>query len=197
MTQRFDAREGEVADQIQDYNVDTLTNWGLAEITPDYDTLGGSMYYRLIQRGVPGWFPYNSLHAMQPLFTRAMNETIAREIKTLPLYSTADPAPPRNKVLVQKYDTVMQIVTDPDTFRVPWSKPIVEAVPDRDLSGFMLAGDAEVNKTGRAAISKVFAKCGDLGAVTAKLVAGCGAERLQKSAFHLSATMDQIDIIRE
>lgn len=38
------------------------------------------MLYKLIQRGVPGWFPFHSLHVMQPMYTRKTNEQIARDI---------------------------------------------------------------------------------------------------------------------
>ena len=47
-----------------DYNVSNLTAWGFNEVQSDKDTLGGSMFYKLIQRGLPGWFPYNNLNIM-------------------------------------------------------------------------------------------------------------------------------------
>ena len=39
-----------------DYTVSSLTAWGMNEVQKDPKTLGGSMLYRLIQRGLPGWF---------------------------------------------------------------------------------------------------------------------------------------------
>lgn len=39
-----------------DYTVATLTPWGMAEIKQNYQTLGGSMLYRLIHRAFPKWF---------------------------------------------------------------------------------------------------------------------------------------------
>lgn len=68
------------------------------------------MFYKLIQRGVPGWFPYNSLHVMQLMFTRKMNETITRELKTIDQYTLDDPAPPRNPIIVTKNTTTIQLL---------------------------------------------------------------------------------------
>ena len=53
-----------------DYSVSTLTAWGMNEVQGDPKTLGKSMLYKLIQRGVPGWFPFNSISVMQPMYTK-------------------------------------------------------------------------------------------------------------------------------
>ncbi|PHH86123.1 hypothetical protein CDD83_10692 [Cordyceps sp. RAO-2017] len=66
-----------------DYSVANLTNWGYHEVQPDPKTLGGSVLYRLIQRGLPGWFPFNSVAVMQPFYTPEANERIARELGTM------------------------------------------------------------------------------------------------------------------
>ncbi|ORY68274.1 heme peroxidase [Pseudomassariella vexata] len=180
-----------------DFTVDTLTNWGLAEVTQDYDTLGGSMYYKLIQRTVPGWFPYNSLHVMQPLFTRARNEQIARSNGTIDLYTLDDPAPPRRRVILTKYDTVMKVLTDSTTFRTPWTPGIRAAVPDRDLTAFMVFGDGEANVASRKTLANIMRRCGDVVELTTGFVKEFGAECLKAATFHMTKTLDQVDIIRD
>ena len=40
-----------------DYNVSNLTAWGYNAVQQDYETLGGSIFYKLIRRGLPVWFP--------------------------------------------------------------------------------------------------------------------------------------------
>ena len=59
------------------------------------------MLDNLIQRGVPGRFPFNSLHVMQPMYTRKMNEQIARDMGTIELYTLDGLKAPHRLVVVR------------------------------------------------------------------------------------------------
>ena len=79
------------------------------------------MFYKLIQRTLPGWFPYNSLHVMQPMYTRKMNEQIARELGNISLYTMDDPAPPPRPVIITRLSTIKDLLADPTRLRVLWN----------------------------------------------------------------------------
>ena len=53
------------------------------------------MFYKLIQRALPGWFHLDSLHVMQLAFTKKARQTIAEDIGTIKQYTTPNPALPR------------------------------------------------------------------------------------------------------
>jgi hypothetical protein len=52
------------------------------------------MFYKLIQRTLPGWFSYNSIYATQPTYTPTRKMEIAREQGSLPMYSLNPPSSP-------------------------------------------------------------------------------------------------------
>lgn len=60
-----------------DWNVASLTAWGMREVTSDPDILKGSVFHRLWQRAFPGYFKYNSVLLWQPFYTPKMNLDIA------------------------------------------------------------------------------------------------------------------------
>ncbi|MCJ1308958.1 hypothetical protein MMC25_002613 [Agyrium rufum] len=62
-----------------DWNIGSLTAWGMREVTSDPSILKGSVFHRLFQRAFPGHFEFNSVHLWQPLYTPAMNIVLAKE----------------------------------------------------------------------------------------------------------------------
>jgi hypothetical protein len=62
-----------------DWNTNSLTSWGMKEVTPDNDTCKSSVFHRLIQRAFPEWFPYNSVQFFHPFYTRQTNARFAAE----------------------------------------------------------------------------------------------------------------------
>lgn len=62
-----------------DWNVGSLTAWGMKEVTYDPTISKGSVMHRLFQRAFPGTFKFDSLHLWQPFYTPAMNYLLARE----------------------------------------------------------------------------------------------------------------------
>jgi hypothetical protein len=90
----------------------------LRRLTKAHISLGGSMFHKLFQRALPNWFPYNSLHITQPMYTRKMNEQIAREIGTIDEYTLDDPSPPPKTVIVTKHSTITKLSKDQANFRI-------------------------------------------------------------------------------
>ena len=62
-----------------DWNTNSLTSWGMKEVTPDNEICKSSVFHRLIQRAFPGWFPYNSIRFFHPFYTAKQNAIFAKE----------------------------------------------------------------------------------------------------------------------
>ncbi|KAH7258995.1 heme peroxidase-domain-containing protein [Fusarium redolens] len=62
-----------------DWNTNSLTNWGMKEVTPDSDVLKSSMFHRLIQRAFPEWYPYDSIRFFHPFYTAEKNAELAKQ----------------------------------------------------------------------------------------------------------------------
>ncbi|KAK5110343.1 hypothetical protein LTR62_006051 [Meristemomyces frigidus] len=60
-----------------DWNTNSLTSWGMKEVTSDNEILKSSVFHRLIQRAFPGWFPYNSIRFFHPFYTAQQNAAYA------------------------------------------------------------------------------------------------------------------------
>lgn len=129
-----------------DFTVSNLTSWGMNEVTGDPKTLGGSMLYKLIQRGLPGWFPFNSVSVMQPMYTKAANIAIAKELKTLDQYTTNDPAPPKTPVVVNTWEGIKEVMTNTQSFPLGWGAVLDHVFyGKKDLSWFMVSFTIELS----------------------------------------------------
>lgn len=62
-----------------DWNTNSLTSWGMAEVSPDNNTLKSSVFHRLFQRAFPEWFPYDSIRFFHPFYTAATNAKFAEQ----------------------------------------------------------------------------------------------------------------------
>ena len=62
-----------------DWNTNSLTSWGMKEVTPDNDVLKSSVFHRLLQRAFPEWFPYDSVRFFHPFYTAETNAKFAQE----------------------------------------------------------------------------------------------------------------------
>ncbi|KAI0116392.1 heme peroxidase [Nemania sp. FL0031] len=181
-----------------DYTVSNLTSWGYNEVQSDPKTMGGSMLYKLIQRGLPGWFPYNSVAVMQPMYTKKANAAIAKELGTLDQFTLDDPKPPATPVVVTTCASVRTVLNNPKQYVVPWVPPLNALFPGKkDFSWFMLAGDAPVNFQERANMVKALKKIPNLKTAIHDFVAQVGSELIQKETFTLKEGLNQIDFIRD
>ncbi|EMD84856.1 hypothetical protein COCHEDRAFT_1219837 [Bipolaris maydis C5] len=181
-----------------DYTVSNLTAWGYNEVQQDYKTLGGSLFYKLIQRALPGWFPFNSLHVMQPMYTKKANEAIAKEIGTISLYTEADPKPPRPVHVLAEGISVREVLHD-ERFVVPWLPAVNDLFPGsgKDFSWFMLAGDKPENAAQKRMVQEVFHSIPGFEAAISSFVAEVGSKLLAKETFKMKEGLNQIDIIRD
>ena len=182
-----------------DYTASNLTAWGYNEVQQDYGTLGGSMFYKLIQRGLPGWFPYNSLNVMQPMYTKMANTGIAESLKTIQLYTTDDPKPSRPVVVLSKHDDCKAVLQDHKTFVVPWLPAINDLFPgEKDLSWYMLSGDGPRNYANRKMSEKIlYGAMPNLLPTVKKFMEHWGRVRIDKAGFKMAQDLYAIDILRD
>ncbi|KAK4223785.1 heme peroxidase [Podospora fimiseda] len=172
-----------------DYTVSNLTAWGYNEVQYDNKTLGGSMLYKLIQRGLPGWFPFNSVAVMQPMYTKKANTEIATSLGTISQFSIVDPSPPPSFVSVSNPKTIEGILSGGSaTSLVPiylpafayLNKPISENYKPTTLTTIL----TKHSSTLQSAI--------------AKLVQEEGNRLLAKESFPLRKdSLYQLDILRD
>lgn len=156
------------------------------------------MLYKLIQRGVPGWFPFNSLHVMQPMFTRKMNETIAREIGQIDLYTLDPPKPPRKPVILTNHSLIKQVLKDRRCFVTVLGPGLNQIFPGKeDYTTYMLGGDKLANTSQRNLVGDILYGPADFKALLSDFVFKSATAYLKENLFTLGKTIQQIDIIRE
>lgn len=119
-----------------------MTSWGMAEVKQNYETLGGSMFYRLIQRAVPKWFKFNSIYVMQPMYLPSMNKEIATEFNTIDQYSLDPPAPPPKITVLNTHAAISALLNDQANFKVKYG----DQRPDLVFPEYMLQGDGAANR---------------------------------------------------
>ena len=155
------------------------------------------MLYKLIQRAVPGWFPYNSLHVMQPMYTRKMNQRIAEEIGTIKQYTLADPKPPRPPIVLMKHATICKVLKDQKSFIVPWLPAMNDIFPgEKDLSGYMLSADKPENAAQHRLVADAI-YTPEFPRILFDSIVTTGKACLKSDTFSLGSSIQQIDIIRE
>ncbi|KAL7621367.1 hypothetical protein AAE478_008688 [Parahypoxylon ruwenzoriense] len=181
-----------------DYNVSNLTSWGYNEVQQDDKTLGGSMAYKLIQRGVPGWFPFNSVAVMQPFYTKKANAAIAKELGTIDQFTLDDPQPPRKNIVLFKSESIKQVLTSRKEYIIPWAPPLNALFPGKkDVSWYMLAGDSPQNEADRANMLKAMGKVPNIRSAIQEFVERVGSQLIKKETFKLKEGLNQIDLIRD
>lgn len=156
------------------------------------------MLYKLIQRGVPGWFPFNSIHVMQPMYTRKANEQIARDLGTIDLYSLKGPEAPHRPVPVTKHSVIKQVLKDRRCFIIPWGPSLNAIFPGKeDYTTFMLGGDKAANTAQRNLVGDILYSPADFKSLLSDFVFKSSNRYLKANLFNLGKTTRQIDIIRE
>lgn len=61
-----------------DWNTNSLTSWGMKEVTPHNDVCKSSVFHRLLQRAFPGWFQKDTIRFFHPFYTAKQNAVYAQ-----------------------------------------------------------------------------------------------------------------------
>ncbi|KAL9028738.1 MAG: hypothetical protein Q9180_007121, partial [Flavoplaca navasiana] len=112
-----------------DWNTNSLTSWGMKEVSPDNDTLKISVFHRLLQRAFPEWFPYDSIRFFHPFYTSEKNAEFAKAQKYDSIFKMAasqpipaapkrkwnvegsDPQKPNKPLLLTRYDEIKAVLS--------------------------------------------------------------------------------------
>ena len=122
----------------------------MAEVQQNYETLGGSMLYRLIHRAVPKWFKFNSIYVMQPMYLPSMNEEIAKQFNTIDQYCLDPPAPPPRITVLSTHAAIAALLNDQANFKVKYGIQL----PDLVFPEYMLQGDGPGNRENHAFVAQ-------------------------------------------
>ncbi|KAH6656789.1 hypothetical protein BKA67DRAFT_655098 [Truncatella angustata] len=181
-----------------DFTIYNLTSWGYNEIQQDYMTMVGSMLYKLIQRGLPGWFPFNSITVMQPMYTKQANEKTAKELGTFDQFTTDDPTPPRKLVVLKSSAAIKQVSENTKQFPVPWLPAMNSIFPGKkDYNWYMLSGTDAKNHENRVSITKALSKATNLHEAIHDCIECVGKQLIEKEFFKLKEERHQLYIIRD
>lgn len=176
-----------------DYTVSNLTSWGYNEVQYDNKTLGGSMLYKLIQRGLPGWFPFNSVAVMQPMYTKKANTQIAESLGTITQFSIADPVPPPNRIPISSPSGIKTALSTPEL--VPSYLPAFATLATPGNTKTLKSLSSYSPATLNAILSN---HSSSLLPAVSSLVQSEGARLLQKESFPLRPNaLYQLDILRD
>ncbi|KAL8990819.1 MAG: hypothetical protein Q9169_008029 [Polycauliona sp. 2 TL-2023] len=112
-----------------DWNTNSLTSWGMKEVSPDNDTLKSSVFHRLLQRAFPEWFPYDSIRFFHPFYTSQQNAEFAKNQGYDPIFKMAasesgstaqknkwnvdgsEPRKPNKPLLLSRYDEIKAVLS--------------------------------------------------------------------------------------
>ena len=141
------------------------------------------MFYKLLLRGLPGFFDFNSVYAMQPMYTSRANRDILTRLKSIDQFSLKPPAAPKVVHHIKSYDSVQTIMKNRDIFKSPWESSIGRLVSKSAFDG-LNAFESENHPSGAKQIYLDF------------LVEKAEA-LVQKYIFSFKETAHMIDIIRE
>ena len=94
------------------------------------------MFYKLLLRGLLGFFEFKSVYAMQPMYTSRANKEIPTRLKIVGQFSLALPEAPKVVATIESHDFVQTIMEDRDFFKPPWESSIGRLVSKSAFDGF-------------------------------------------------------------
>ncbi|EGX44212.1 hypothetical protein AOL_s00210g1 [Orbilia oligospora ATCC 24927] len=91
-----------------DWNTNSLTTWGMNEVTADNNTFKSSVFHRLIQRAFPDWYEANSVRFFHPFYTTTANMKYAKEQGYGDAFNLPEFNPAKAKEVDENLPTVLQ-----------------------------------------------------------------------------------------
>ncbi|RDW83399.1 hypothetical protein BP5796_04890 [Coleophoma crateriformis] len=134
----------------EDYNPAHLTHWGFNEVATDPKIAQGGVFYKLLMRAFPDFYPGNSAYAQYPFTIPSEVKKIHTELGTV---SQLDFSPPKHQpkpTALFSYAACKKVLDDQVRFKVPWG-PNTYALTKHD---YMLSGDKPSNKAQRDFVQK-------------------------------------------
>lgn len=147
------------------------------------------MFHKLLHRGLPGYFDFNSVYAMQPMYTSAANEKIVKKLGTLDQYSLKPPVAPKALVVEDSHAKIVALLQNKKEYQVAWPRSSKVAAPDALVANYnrwqqSMLGDKIYQQTKPKAMF--------LDYLAHKAVA-----YLERDSFELGKSWFQVDFVRE
>lgn len=114
------------------------------------------MFYKLIQRSMPGYFKYDSVYCMQPMYTPRMTAEIARKFGTINDFSLDPPKPPPMPCIINSHAGIKSIMSDNRNFKVLHEGMLPTSLM---FSDFCLSGDMAANLQNHQIITAGMNEC--------------------------------------
>ena len=147
------------------------------------------MFHKLIQRGLPGYFAFNSVYALQPMYTKNDNKRILTKLKTIDQFSLDPPAAPKPKVIVESHSAIRDMLAEKNVFQSPWAASVGSLVSAKALEGLHAF---ETKRKGYHVQQAVESKQIYLNYLTDK-----ATSFVKRDSFFLAKSYYQIDMVRE
>ena len=177
-----------------DYNPQTLTNWGFRLVESNTAIDNGCVFYKLMLRAFPHHFKYNSVYVHYPFTIPDAMQGFLKELKKDHLYDYSEPALVEKPHIVREYKLGTEIMRDQTTFKVTWGRAM-EYLMGNAAKDFMLAGDEPKNKASRELVSKAL-YISEWEKEMRSYYAAKTQELLQEKSAKI-ADFHQVDIIRD
>lgn len=177
-----------------DFNVSTLTSWGMEQLTPFPGAQGGILA-KVLFTVLPWTFRYNSTYAMFPFYTPKTIKEILTTNKKIKDYDTTPPGPPVVIHSINSYAKCREIFDDRDTFNVFYNNNIKKVTSPK---GFLIGYDDHANHDPpKVAMEAALFQKGFEGPL-AKFFATKTADLIQKKSATFSKSKERyIDIVRD
>ena len=147
------------------------------------------MFHKLIQRGLPAHFAFNSVYAMQPMYTSDANTKILTRLKNIGQFSLDPPASPKSKVVIEAHSTVREMLQKQNTFQSPWQSSVGSMVSNKALNGLHAFENArEGYHVQQASVSKQ---------IYLTYLSDKAASFIKRDSFNLAKSYYQVDMVRE
>ncbi len=163
----------------------------MAEVQQDYDILGGSVLYRLLQRGFPKWFKFNSIYVMQPMYLPKMNIEIAKQFGTIDRYSLDPPATPPKVTVLSTQAAISVVVKDAKNFKVSYDNKLADSAS----ADFLLYGSFAADRKNQSILEARVKNSGGLD-LFSKTIESKFREILAREAYKLR-DLYQVDFTKE
>jgi cytochrome P450 len=134
-----------------DFNSNTLSHWGAAQLQDTPPGAYGGMLPKLIFNGLPGAFTGTSPYALLPFYTPEAAKGILKDNKVIDKYDLARPASDREIVSIQTQAGCKAVFEDRENFRVMYQTAIRQCTDGHD---FMIGWDDAKRHDPRSEILK-------------------------------------------
>lgn len=147
------------------------------------------MFHKLLHRGLPGYFDFNSVYAMQPMYTSAANEKIIKKLNTADQFSSNPPATPKVPATEDSHSKIVQLLQSKKPYQAAWPRSSKTAAPNTLVANY---NHHQHNTLSDQIYQQASPKAMFVDYLTHKALA-----YLERDSFELGKSWYQVDFVRE